>query len=93
MHELKSNKISFMGLIRRYHLVSFIVIIVLCLSAAVFLLYQVVEKASGAESVGTGASASGFDKETIQRIEQLKTPDEASEPLDLSRGRISPFNE
>lgn len=88
-----SNKKSFVHLIRRFHLVGFIVTIVLCLSAAIALLYMVVDKASGTDSTAQGSTTAGFDQATIDRIEQLKTPSEPSEPLDLSQGRISPFNE
>lgn len=93
MRELNSNKTSFVSLVRRYHMVGFIVIIVLCLTVAVILLNQVVEKASGENSIGNNAAAAGFDQATIDRINQLKTPNEPSEPLDFSQGRISPFNE
>lgn len=93
MHDLKTNKQSFISLVRRYHLVSFIVIIVLCLSVAVFLLSKVVEKAGGTDTAITEATTAGFDQSTIDRIEQLKTPDEPSVPLDFSQERISPFNE
>jgi hypothetical protein len=92
MSNLK-NKKSFASLVRRYHLVSFIVIVVLSLSVAIILLYRVVEKAGGTDSIAPGAAAAGFDQSTIDRIERLKTPADASIPLDLSKGRISPFNE
>jgi hypothetical protein len=88
-----NNKKTFIHLIRRFHLVGFIVIVVLCLSVAVVLLYMVVDKASGIDSTAPGATATGFDQSTIDRIEQLKTPSEPRVPLDLSQGRISPFNE
>ena len=74
-------------------MVIFIVMTVLLLSVVVVLLYRIVDQASGAHSSGIGNTSSNFDRETIDRIKQLKTSDQPSEPLDMSRGRIDPFNE
>lgn len=79
--------------IRRFNLVIFIVIVVLVLSVNVVMLYGVVEKASGTDLDGTAGGGAQFDQETIDRLEKLKTSDQPSTPLDLSKGRINPFSE
>lgn len=85
------NKI--VPLIRRFNLVIFIVIVVLVLSVNVVMLYGVVEKASGTDLDDTAGGGAQFDQETINRLEKLKTSDQPSTPLDLSKGRINPFSE
>lgn len=79
--------------VRRFNLVIFIVIVVIILSIAVLLLYGVVEKASGTDIDNTPGDTSYFDQETIDRLDKLKTSDQPSTPLDLSKGRINPFSE
>ena len=63
------------------------------LSASILLLYGVASKASGEDSLPLNGVTSGFDQATIDRIQQLKTSDQPSEPLDFSQGRINPFGE
>lgn len=93
MKELPSNKKTFLAFIRRYHLVMFTVAVTLILSVSVLLLYSVVNKASGEDSTPQGGILSGFDQATIDEINQLKSSDQPSEPLDFSGGRINPFGE
>lgn len=93
MKNLHGSKEILLAFIRRYHLVIFTVITVLLLSVGVLLLSGIVGKASGADTPPQNSMSSSFDKETIDRIKNLKTSDQPSEPLDLSSGRINPFNE
>ncbi len=93
MKEPQTTKKPFISIIKRYHLVLFIVVVALILSVAILLLYGVVNKASGENVSPEGNVSSNFDQATIDRIKQLKTSDESSDPLDLSRGRINPFIE
>lgn len=93
MKNLHFDKQMIVSFFQRFHLVLFVVVVVALLSTAILLLSGVVNKASGMDSVPSGSTGSQFDEATIQRIEQLKTSDEPSEPLDLSQGRINPFSE
>lgn len=93
MKNIRFNKQSVSKFFRRFHLVLFVVVTVLLLSIAVLLLSGIVEKASGADSSASSNSPSTFDEATMDRIEQLKTSEEPSEPLNLSQGRINPFSE
>lgn len=93
MKDANDKKKALISFLRRFHLVIFIVATVLILSVAVALLYRLVDKASGVNSTGSGGTTTSFDQETIDRIKELKTSDEPSEPLNLSEGRIDPFNE
>lgn len=89
-----TNHKSALSLFKRYNLVIFIAIIALALSVATLVLYSVVNKASGENSTPDSSLApSSFDQETIDRINRLKTPDQPSDPLDFSQGRINPFYE
>lgn len=93
MNDLKNIQQRVRTLFHRYHIVMFIVLLTISLSIAVLLLSKIVDKAGGTESEVPLTNSSRFDEETIERINQLKTSDEPSTPLDFSKGRISPFNE
>lgn len=90
---INQSKKPLLSLLRRYHLVMFIVAITLMLSVSILLLYSVVNKASGENSIPDSGVSSNFDQATIDRINELKTSDQPSEPLDFSGGRINPFSE
>lgn len=93
MKDIHFDKKALIGFIWRFHLVIFAVIVVLLLSIAILLLSSIVNKASGLDSTPQNTTSTTFDEATIDRISKLKTSDEPSEPLNLSRGRINPFNE
>lgn len=93
MNNLQSSQQAFFNFLNRFHLVIFIVAVMLSLSIAVILLYGIVGKASGIDSTAIGANSNKFDQNVIDRIEQLKTVNEPSTPLDFSGGRINPFSE
>lgn len=93
MKDIGKSKQLLIDFVKRYHLVVFIVVVVLLLSVAVLLLNGIVGKASGDDVTTPGGTSSNFDQATIDRIKQLKTSNQPSEPLDLSKGRINPFSE
>lgn len=93
MKDFHSTQEKTLNFLRRFHLVIFIVVTVIFLSAAVMLLYRLAGKASGTDMDAPAGTSSSFDQQSIERIEQLKTSDEPSVPLDLSGRRINPFNE
>lgn len=79
--------------IRRFHMVIFIVAVVVGLTVAILMLNAVVEKTNGSQNPTGNSMTSSFDQSTINRIKGLKTVDDPSDPLDFSKGRISPFSE
>lgn len=79
--------------LHRFHMVIFIVTVVAGLAAAILLLNEIVLKASSSANITQTSPKSSFDQATIDRIKQLKTSNEPGEPLDFSKGRISPFSE
>jgi hypothetical protein len=92
MKDAKINLNAVLSFLRRFHFILFFILIALLLAAAILMLYSLVDKASGSDTVNIGSS-SNFDQDTIERVKQLKTIDDPSEPLELSGGRIDPFNE
>lgn len=93
MKNISFNQKALAAFVKRYHFVLFIVITVLILSVAVILLTGLAYKASGEDSLPQTETSTQFDQTTIDRIKQLKTSDQPSQPLDLSQGRINPFGE
>jgi hypothetical protein len=93
MKNMGNINLSSLSNLRRFHMVIFIVFVVIGLSAAILLLNGIVAKTSDPTvSSETGAQAS-FDQTTINRIKELKAASEPSAPIDFSQGRISPFTE
>lgn len=93
MKEIRIKGVSPVALLKRFNLVIFIVIIAAMLSASILLLYDIVNKASGEDAIPLDNVTTGFDQTTISAIEELKTSDQSSTPLDFSQGRINPFGE
>lgn len=92
MKDLRTSKKPLLTFLTRYNLVLFVVVTVALLSVAILLLNGVVGKASGNDTPPQSAP-SHFDQATIDRIKELKTSDQPSEPLNLSNRRINPFSE
>jgi hypothetical protein len=79
---------------RRFHLTIFVIVVLGSLVAVVLLLNNVIIRSSEqGDYIPAGNTPSSFDKDTIDKIEQLKSRSDASTPLDLSKGRINPFVE
>lgn len=93
MKNMQLSKEGILSLIKRYHFVIFTVVVTIVLSVSVLLLYSIVYKASGEDSIPQNSISTSFDQATIDEIDQLKTSSEPSEPLDFSEGRINPFSE
>lgn len=93
MKNTRNSQQAIYDFLNRFHLVIFIVVVMLSLSVAVILLYGIVGKASGADSTAISGASNKFDQDTINRIEQLKTSNEPTAPLEFSGGRINPFSE
>jgi hypothetical protein len=91
MNSLRDKNKLFATTLHRYHMVIFIVAVFVGLMAAVLLLNGIILKTS--TTTTPDSTKASFDQTTIDRIKQLKTSSEPSTPLDLSKGRISPFSE
>ena len=89
---LSSIKKSVSAFLHRYHVVVFVVTILGGLVIVVLLLNGIIAK-SGQVGNFTPTTGSSFDQQTIERIENLKTRNEKSDPIDLSSGRTNPFVE
>ncbi len=75
----------------RFHLILFTVVVFGSLAVAVLLLNDTITKSGDTNSTATSANTT-FDQSTIDRIKQLKTPDQSGQ-LDLPAGRTNPFTE
>lgn len=85
-------KLKIISFLRRYHLILFVIIVTGGLIAIVLVLNDIVS-GSTQQVTPVGTPSSSFDKATIDRIDKLRTGDEATTPLDLSNGRTNPFVE
>lgn len=89
---LTAIKLKIISLLRRYHAILFVIIVVGGLIAIVLVLNDIVT-GSTQQVPPASTPSSSFDKATIDRIDKLRTGDEAATPLDLSDGRTNPFVE
>lgn len=89
---LTGIKQGFAHVLGRYHIVIFVIVVLGGLAAAIFSLNNTLN-ASSKDTDYSPSLSSSFDQQTIKRINQLKTTDESSSPLDLSHGRTNPFVE
>lgn len=92
--ELSSSALqaSLSKLFTRYHVIIYVVIVAGSLAAVVLTFYNIVSTSEQGSDLST-SSASQFDKETIERINQLKDRDQNKGTIDLSSGRTNPFVE
>jgi hypothetical protein len=90
---LVAIKKAFLGFISRYHMVLFAVIVIGGLALVVFMLNNIIISSSTSTDYTPAGTSFSFDQETIDRVNSLKSRDEAAEELDLSQGRTNPFIE
>jgi hypothetical protein len=89
---LGSIKTLLVNFLHRYHTIVFTVVVLGGLAIAVLILNGTVNESSNSNGyVSTGNSIT-FDKATIDRINNLKSPDQASQ-ISLPDGRTNPFVE
>ena len=77
----------------RYHLTLFVVVLVGGLSTAVLMLNEILKQSSNPNGYTSSLNISSFDQTTIDRVQQLKSSNEASTGFTLPAGRINPFAE
>lgn len=79
--------------IRRYHVLIFTVTVLGGLVFVVWSLNTIIASSSTATDYTPAGASTGFDQETIDRVNSLKSRDEKASELDLSQGRTNPFIE
>jgi len=90
---IRSIKQLFVRLLRRFHIVIFVIIVFGGLAVVILMLNSIISRSSNSEGYTSQTNNGTFDQKTIQRIEQLKTTDQNNGELDLSHGRSNPFVE
>jgi hypothetical protein len=92
--DLSINTKTITNFLHRYHVVLFAVIILGGLVFMVLSLNNIIVASSeaGADYTPAGTTFS-FDEKTIERINDLRSRDQAASQLDLSNGRTNPFVE
>jgi hypothetical protein len=90
LSSIKRNLAQFIG---RFHVVMFVVVVLGGLAIVVLLLNNIILTSNESNGYTSDVNSANFDQTTIDRIDQLKTRDEAGDQLDLSDGRTNPFVE
>jgi hypothetical protein len=90
---LTSIKKFIFNLLRRYHIIIFVIFVAGGLVVIVFMLNSIILRSSDPDGYTASSNNSTFDQATIDRIKQLRTSGENDAPLDLSKGRTNPFIE
>ena len=78
-------------ILHRYHVVIFTLTVIGGLALAIFFLNLTLNQSTLADEAG-GVNTT-FDTETINRINQLQTREDANRELTFPEGRINPFVE
>jgi predicted class III extradiol MEMO1 family dioxygenase len=83
---------AFTTFLRRFHVTVFAIIVVGGLAIVVFMLNTIIIRSADTSDYVPETPSATFDQATIDRIEDLKTRNQADSELDLS-GRTNPFIE
>lgn len=90
---LDSIKKPLINLLKRYHIILFVVLVIGGLGAAVLLLNNTISKSGQDSGYVSNANSTGFDKDTIERVNQLKSRDQNNNTINFDKGRTNPFVE
>lgn len=90
---LTSVKKFIFTILRRYHIILFVILVAGGLAVVVFMLNLIILKSSNPDGYTATSNNATFDQATIDRIKQLRTSGENDAPLDLGKGRTNPFVE
>lgn len=95
MKKLTTPRIRFSakGVLRRFNLTLFILVVLGGLVAAVILLTSILNDASIGAGYQSPINAGSLDQSTLDRINALHTSQEQLPPATQTSGRISPFSE
>lgn len=81
------------GLLHRYHVILFVLVVIGSLAVVVLILNNIIAKSESTTPTLQGAATTTFDQTTIDRLKQLRGRDQPPVPLDLTKGRTNPFVE
>lgn len=91
---LGNIKKTFSYILHRYHILLFVIFILGGLVFAELSLNFIITRSADISKYSSAANAdTTFDQATIDRLNKLKTRNEAPTPLNFSAGRTSPFVE
>jgi hypothetical protein len=91
---LTTIKKGLITLLHRFHVIIFVLLVMGGLAVVVLILNNlIISSSEPGDYVPPNSITSTFDQATIDRIDQLKTRNESTDPLDLSKGRTNPFIE
>ncbi|MDN5275003.1 MAG: hypothetical protein JWP06_904 [Candidatus Saccharibacteria bacterium] len=90
---LTSIKKLIVAFLHRFHIMIFVVVVLLGMAFIIYLLYTIVISSTDTGNIPQTTTNTSFDKDTIKRINDLKTREESGNDLDLSQGRTNPFVE
>ncbi len=79
--------------LQRYHMLLFAVIVLGGLAVVVLMLNNIIISSSESTDYVPAGTTVNFDEKTIDRVNNLKSRNEAADQLDLSQGRTNPFVE
>lgn len=79
--------------LHRYHVVIFAIVALGGLAVVMLLFNNIIIKSGDTSSASAISTSTSFDKDTIDRINQLKTRDSEPTPIDFTNGRTNPFVE
>ncbi|MDB5167850.1 MAG: hypothetical protein JWO55_108 [Candidatus Saccharibacteria bacterium] len=86
-------KSSFLHFLKRFHATIFTLTVLVGLVFVVLALNNIVSSSSTSANYTPAGTPLTFDQQTIDRVNSLKSRDDASSELDLSQGRANPFVE
>lgn len=90
---LGSIQKTIVAFLHRFHVMVFAFTVLVGLIFIVYLLYNLVIESTVTDGLTAETTSTTFDKDTIKRINELKSRDESDDTLDFSQGRTNPFVE
>ncbi|MEO5950507.1 MAG: hypothetical protein ABIQ04_03600 [Candidatus Saccharimonadales bacterium] len=90
---LASIKLIIVRILRRFHAIIFVLVVLGGLIYIVFNLNDILSSSTQAVAPAGNTLNATFDQKTIDRIEKLRTSTDKASELDLSTGRTNPFVE
>jgi hypothetical protein len=90
---LTSIKNTFLHIVRRFHALIFALVVLGGLVFVILTLNTIIISSSTSTDYTPPGADLSFDQVTIDRVNALKSRDEAVTELDLSQGRTNPFIE
>lgn len=90
---LLSLKQSLTRFLHRYHVVLFVIVALGSLSVSILLLNTIITKSGDSNGYVSSSNNASFDKETIEKVNQLRAQGETATSSIPTSGRINPFSE